>query len=112
MHCEYDLQVTFYSFSNPNGKLIKRNRCCDDQGGRQCSEDVCDSFFSFCLRSVDEPVSRTDEDTNIEEICSNTTIISTPTMTDINSAMLFNSSYILIGSLMVRAKIVIKLCSN
>ena len=89
------LQVTFYSFSNPNGRLIKQNRCCEDGAGEPCSDNLCDSFFSFCLRSIEAPVSRTDEDSNIDVICSNTDIISTPPMTDINSARLSNSSYIL-----------------
>ena len=108
MHCEYNLQVTFYSFSNPYGKLVKRNRCCDDRGGRRCSENVCDTFLSFCLRSIEAPVNHTDEDSNIKAICSNTDIISTPPMTDINSARLSNSSYLLpnpYGLLCVRAKI-------
>ena len=102
MHCKYNLQVTSHSFCNPNGKLVKRNRCCDDRGGRQCSEDVCDSFFSFCLRPIGAPVNHTDEDSNIDMICSNTDIISTPPMTNINCARLSNSSYILPNLLGVR----------
>ena len=89
------LQVTFYSFSNPNGRLIKQNRCCEDGAGEPCSDNLCDSFFSFCLRSIEAPVSQTDEDSNIDVICSNTDIISTPPMTDVNSARLSNSIYIL-----------------
>ena len=42
------LQVIFYSFSNPNGRLIDRNRCCDKSPGQPCNDNnVCDSFFSF-----------------------------------------------------------------
>ena len=90
------LQVTFYSFSNPNGRLIDRNRCCDKSPDQPCNDNnVCDSFFSFCLRSIYAPVSQTIEDSNIKTICSNTDIISTPPMTNINSARLSNSIYII-----------------
>ena len=98
VHCEYELQVTFYSFSNPDGLLAKR-KCCDDCPGRQSwsdrndrkdRRDVCDSLFSFCLRSIDAPVSNADPESNIYSICSN--IMSTLPLTDTNSALISNSS--------------------
>ena len=88
VHCESELQVTFYSFSNPDGLLAKK-RCCDFSG-QQCRSDVCDSFFSFCLRSINAPVSSAEQESNINSICSN--IMSTLPLTDTNSALISNSS--------------------
>ena len=56
---------------------------------------MCDSFFSFCLSSIDPQVNYTNEDSNIDVICSNTSITSTLPMTDINSAMFSNFNYII-----------------
>ena len=107
MHCEYELWVvTFHSFSNPNGWLAK-GRCCD-QSGKKCSASkMCDSFFSFCLRSIDAQVNYTN-DSNIKTICSNANITSTLPMTNISSAVLSNFNYVLpnpYGLPWVRAKL-------
>ena len=61
--CDYELVITFHSFSNPGQRLAASERCCDNSNV-PCSVPTCDSFFRFCVRPIGSPVDSNTSDTD------------------------------------------------
>ena len=55
----YQLEVTIFGYNNPTGRCQGCPRrsgtraCCDDFDSTSCSgSDLCDSMFTYCLRTI------------------------------------------------------------
>ena len=53
--CDYELQVTFYTFDNPGRRCADTN--CQARYCESDFNDCCEYYFSLCLRPVGTPVS-------------------------------------------------------
>ena len=56
--CDYELQVTFYTFDNPGRRCADTNCQARDQDYCESNRNnYCEYYFSLCLRPVGTPVS-------------------------------------------------------
>ena len=58
--CDYELVITFHSFSNPGHRLAASERCYDN-GNAPCSVPT---YFRFCVRPIGSPVDSNTSDTD------------------------------------------------
>ena len=95
MSGDYELQVMFHSYRNPNHRVASTNRCCD-RGG-PCSVENCDSFFTFCQRPTrpigTKVMSTFNNQTTAQIACGNSSIIQTFPQMDTDNVNFSNTLF-------------------
>lgn len=90
MRCDYQLEVTFYSYHNPYHKLAAANRCCDNENLPCLREkDFCDSIFTFCQRPIGGArlnIADYADQSNIRIVCNDHNVAETLTQSNTDSA--------------------------